>query len=722
MKKALSFLVLLPVFSSILAQTTVISTFDQAVSETVESNGLLFFTASNGINGRELWRTDGTNQGTFMVKDIHAGSSDAFDLYFEYSAVNHNDVIYFKANDGIHGSELWRSDGTNSGTYMVKDITSGPQGSAISDFCSVGNKLFFVSGTSGNSLWKSDGSTNGTIPLMSFAICRNLTEWNGKVYFSASPDNSGEELWVSNGTSGSTQLLRDLNGVTGASLPINFRATPSRLFFMAATNIGWELWKTDGTFAGTQVVLDINPNGSSVLNAYGDALIANMGDTVYFVANDGTNGFQLWRSDGSEIGTYRITTMPVGVSDDTGFPIVDGKVLFSHWSLGRFWSFDPQTEIVEETNYPNLTHFSYPRKFIFHQGVQYYAAKDSLWGCEVWAEDGLENGGTLLQETHLTNNWATATGQGFNDIIGTINGKLLFIVAKGVTDSKQQLHAFDISVLDNCFHPAVQVVLSSSTTTLHFIWNRIPNAELYEVRYRKLGAPNWTTAITDRNYHTYTNLVESTDYEFEVRAQCNSSWTNWSPTQVQNTGETYTGTNLHIVAECSESPTIERLYWLKTDEIESLKVRYRPFGTTTWVQTFTNANGYKRITDLLPNTLYEYEYQTMAGGLWSLWSYSKRYFHTESQVVTSISIAEENEVLTYPNPSNGIFRLEMPNEFDNASYSVYDLSGQQVIAPVAIKGDVVQLNLSFLATGIYILRVSKNGSTTGTKNIQIIRE
>jgi hypothetical protein len=354
--------------------------------------------------------------------------------------------------------------------------------------------------------------------------------------------------------------------------------------------------------------------------------------------------------------------------------------------------------------------------------VQYYAAKDSLWGCEVWTEDGLENGGSLLQETHLTDNWATATGQGFNNIVGTINGKLLFTVAKGITDSKQQLHAFDTSIMDDCFHPAVQVVVSSSTTTLHFIWNRIPNAELYEVRYRKFGAPNWSTAITDRNYRTYSNLIEATDYEFEVRAQCNSSWTDWSPTHVQNTGETYTGTNPHIVAECSESPTIERIYWLKTDEIESLKMRYRPFGTTTWVQTFTNANGYKRITDLLPNTLYEYEYQTMASGSWSLWSYSKRYFHTEAQVVTSVSMAEASDVLIYPNPSNGIFHLEMPKGFDNASYSVFDLSGRQVIAAVAIEDELVPLDLSFLATGSYMLRISQNGNSAITQGIQIIRD
>ena len=80
----------------------------------------LYFETGNA-SGRELWKSDGTVSGTVMVKDINSGSgnSDPSDL----SVID--GILYFAANDGVHGLELWRRDGTPSGTYMVKDINSG---------------------------------------------------------------------------------------------------------------------------------------------------------------------------------------------------------------------------------------------------------------------------------------------------------------------------------------------------------------------------------------------------------------------------------------------------------------------------------------------------------------------------------------------------------------------------------------------------------------------
>ena len=99
-----------------------------SVTELIVMGDTLYFTGSgSGGGGRELWKTDGTSDGTVLVKDIRPGSTssdiDAFTVA--------GGTLFFRANDGTHGNELWKSDGTEGGTVLVKDISpSGGMSSA----------------------------------------------------------------------------------------------------------------------------------------------------------------------------------------------------------------------------------------------------------------------------------------------------------------------------------------------------------------------------------------------------------------------------------------------------------------------------------------------------------------------------------------------------------------------------------------------------------------
>ena len=116
-------------------------------------------------HGNELWKTDGTAAGTVLVKDINPGGYSGYGGYYPDSSfpanlTNVGGTLFFTANDGINGAELWKSDGTTAGTVMVKDISPGAYYGLISsnpaNLTNVGGKLFF-SANDGNhrpELWK----------------------------------------------------------------------------------------------------------------------------------------------------------------------------------------------------------------------------------------------------------------------------------------------------------------------------------------------------------------------------------------------------------------------------------------------------------------------------------------------------------------------------------------------------------------------------------------
>jgi ELWxxDGT repeat protein len=172
-------------------------------------DNILYFQASDGVNGNELWRTDGTPDGTYMVKNIGPGASDgvsaetaSVDRERPIEFVALNNILYFMADDGVHGSELWRSDGTEAGTYMVKDMEPGAGDSAWSDAYAADDAIFFRGwdSTHGWELWRSDGTPEGTLchdlnPGTADSTPDNFIMMGDALYFRADHPYYGTQIW-----------------------------------------------------------------------------------------------------------------------------------------------------------------------------------------------------------------------------------------------------------------------------------------------------------------------------------------------------------------------------------------------------------------------------------------------------------------------------------------------------------------------------------------------
>lgn len=301
----------------------------------VIAGGQLFFFMDDGVHGNELWTSNGTAAGTKLVKDINGASSSSLN-YGPETPVAVGDTIYFAANDGSTGYQLWSSDGTEEGTQLVLD--SGLYGFSPSRMLEFNDALYFFAYDSNQryTLWRSDGTSAGTQRVSDVSVrstFSTLIEFNNEIYFTGGGSlNGGWELWKSDGTLGNAVQVTDINpGNLSANVS---KVTPAgdTLFFVADDGVhGEELWISDGTVGNATMAADILPNGLFPSPWASILVAAKNEDAVYFTVLQDDTGRELWRSDGTSEGTYLVVDIYPGVADSNPAEItaINNKVVFS---------------------------------------------------------------------------------------------------------------------------------------------------------------------------------------------------------------------------------------------------------------------------------------------------------------------------------------------------------------------------------------------------------
>ncbi len=352
-------------------------------------NGKLFMIACDTLeHGSELWASDGTEAGTYLVKEINPAVNASGVMYFnfeDYSLVGFDNKVFFYGNDGTHGVELWKSDGTAAGTMMVKDINTVPWADI---------------------LWL------GGFPFGALKVSGD------KLYFSANDGINGAELWCTDGTDANTHIVKDLAAGFNGSNPQYLTAFSNKLCFWATDGVDSGLYITDGSDTGTHMLAShiFTPNSE---NAVLDNKLYFFADTL---SAPGTSA--LWSTDGTPAGTswvshafYSTTQYSYRSYLSAFMNAYNGKLYFG--AAGNVW---------ESSGVPGGTHLlkdlstitgicCTPTQITNFGGKMYMKANAANGRVEIIVSDGTDTG------THV----AAHAGADFSTTSSLITGNYLLM-------------------------------------------------------------------------------------------------------------------------------------------------------------------------------------------------------------------------------------------------------------------------------------------------------
>ncbi len=448
-KLALSTFVVVITQLSILAQATLVKNinptgdaFDITVKANTKpfiSNGkYLYFVADNGKDGREVYRTDGTDAGTIMLKDINSGNNNSLATGF---TVFKNEV-YFSAYDG-KADGLYRTNGTAAGTVLVANVAleEGTYASGKPTMIEYKGELYFLNDES--KLYKTDGTSAGTVKIkdffnsfLSYPTPPNFCILNNKLYFMARTNKDEVQLIESDGTAAGTNIISDTPSINDNVDELT--VSNGKLFFQNnyKNNTNPELFVSDGTANGTVFVKDLN--GSTIANGGSSPVFfAPINGVTIFLANG-----SMWKTDGTAAGTTQIQPFSTNSNQFSTNPFVsNGKLLFSTGGTSSFeqnlWATDGTK--VGTAQLTNMFLSSDPKSIITVGAKCYFSASPSTSGRELWESDGTKTGTKELLDIYKG-------GSSEISNIYNFNGTLYFLATKGSAAGGYELYKYTPTV------------------------------------------------------------------------------------------------------------------------------------------------------------------------------------------------------------------------------------------------------------------------------------
>lgn len=683
----------------------------------------------------KIWKSDGTASGTVLVKALGSTSLSEINVYYSVEGHKKNysldgNVLYFSAKDPTNGVELWRTDGTAAGTYIVKDINAGSSGSSPAGFCKIGTDVVFKASTSGNpgKLWKTDGTDVGTsqIPVIEpfYIVNSDMAKLGNKV-----------------------------------------------IFFAHNTVDGFEPYVSDGTAAGTFMLKNINPSGNSLTTQAQGLHLKVVGNYCYFIANNGTTS-SLWRTDGTTNGTIELIAENNNISD-AAYSAVDGDKLwyinYNSAGSGANSKLIVTDGTVTGTTVVHST-LSYPQNLKVYKGSVWMQSRDlgSAANAEVWRSDGLQSNTNLafdvssggyssnpncffelngklyfFGEYNFSNNYGLFEFNGDFTFNGSVNSdwnnknNWNSILVPIATDNVIIPSGYNVTTSANVY--AKNLSIASSITlnsgNLDIYGNAIiSNSAKITLNSNNLNLKGKLSSIIgDVSGYIMTNGIGKVSVENLDSSRGNvllpiGTISNFNPVNLSNSGVSDTfsarvenGVAQNYTGEVQETPITEKgvnATWYINEGIAG--------GSNSNIQFHWNQS------QELPN----FDRPTAKGGHYngSAWDFlngslsGTNPYVLQVNGVTSFSpfaVLNENalavsendftkSIKLYPNPSNGEFTIQIETEMVSAKTDVYNVIGQKVKS-FELVGIETKQNLY---SGLYIIIIEKDGKKT-TKKIVI---
>ena len=422
----------------------------------VSYRNAVYFPANDGIHGSELWRYNRISGKTSLFHDVYPGpESGVYALLSTQHAIK-EEKFFFVGRDSTHEAELWRTDGHT--TRKIENVNpnsfaSYPSGlSSYQGFeivsayyegkpslCKLNDTkmqllrtyytrptslresasgVYFVTSKDAviKSLGKSRGTTGSTILLDDFIGIKDVEVVNEQVFMQAAHDSHREsELWVNNGERGGSRLVKDI-GIGYSSNPDDFFDFNGKLAFTATTEeFGRELWLSDGTESGTFMIKDMAPGTASSVQS-NNLHYTVLGDRLYFVAEDGEHGPELWSTDGSEAGTFMVKDINEGSfgSFPSGLTSVDDRIYFQAFEPehgAELWVTDGEnagTKLVADIYPGEISSSPIWMKEVGHE--LFFGAESAAKGRQLWKIDieGRSPSGIFVDELTIYPNPASS--------------------------------------------------------------------------------------------------------------------------------------------------------------------------------------------------------------------------------------------------------------------------------------------------------------------------